>query len=550
MRLTRKWLAECEALHSECQNRHGSTFTPKRLLRIRRIATKWHVRLIYPRKPCKYTALSYCWGGTQHTTYNSSTKHPWETSGLPWEKLPRTIQDAILVTFVLGVKFIWIDAFCILQDDHHDKETEIAKMPNIYHGAVLTLSAVGMSSVHDGLFRPMRRPLVHAESIFELPVHGAPASCDSALFVPLNQVQVTSLEEDGVCEPLDRRAWTLQESLLSRRLLKFTSSTMRGECQKRPEWDFDEAKKKHILSGYPLHPAICRMRHQANFSYVLRSGRLFCPSGRPTGIPETGIEQPDIYPWHKLVEEYSSRTLSFPQDRALAISGIAEQIGLSTKDQYCAGLWKSCLVNQLGWYEDVDEEPGNSMPGFNYARLLSAESHPGVLTHQWGDAFCLPPGNDCEPARMQESTRRRAETCDQELKAPSWSWISVTQPVRFRVFGIAFTLEIINVLTRHSLEDAPFGNVDFGELTVRGPIKPKNLSGDGGVNIIGNEAPCDATDNLLFIKLGEDESLEANSSEKAICLEIKRKSMHTWVRVGLSATSNNGWSETRTIVLV
>jgi hypothetical protein len=252
--------------------------------------------------------------------YTTSTQLLWETSGLPWEELPRTLQDAILVTFVLGIKFIWIDFLCILQNDDSDKETQIALMPQIYNSAAVTISAVGVAGVHDGLFKPMRRPLLDAESIFKVPVHGAPDSCDRAILVPSHQVQIKLLEEDSVTEPLDQRAWTFQETLLSRRLLKFTSSTMRWDCPKRLERDFDEGMKQRILDGFPLHPAISRMRHHANFSYIIRSGQLYCPNGRKTERPETGFDQPDMYPWHMLVEEYTKRSLSFHQDRPLAIS--------------------------------------------------------------------------------------------------------------------------------------------------------------------------------------------------------------------------------------
>jgi hypothetical protein len=46
------------------------------------------------------------------------------------------------------------------------------------------------------------------------------------------------------------------------------------------------------------------------------------------------------------------------------------------------------------------------------------------------------------------------------------------KPVRFRVLGVSFTLEIVDVQMQPSVEVAQFSNVDFGVLTVRGPVKP------------------------------------------------------------------------------
>lgn len=39
---------------------------------------------------------------------------------LEWEKLSKTVQDAIVVTVSWGLDYIWIDAFCIIQDDKDD----------------------------------------------------------------------------------------------------------------------------------------------------------------------------------------------------------------------------------------------------------------------------------------------------------------------------------------------------------------------------------------------------------------------------------------------
>lgn len=37
-------------------------------------------------------------------------------NGIPWEEIPRTFQDAIVVFKHLSVTYLWIDAVCILQE--------------------------------------------------------------------------------------------------------------------------------------------------------------------------------------------------------------------------------------------------------------------------------------------------------------------------------------------------------------------------------------------------------------------------------------------------
>lgn len=72
---------------------------------------------------CRYTALSYVWGGTSQIRYTHETRELLESpGGLLEVKLPQTIMDAITVTQHLDVRFLWVDSLCILQDD-----------PNVLH---------------------------------------------------------------------------------------------------------------------------------------------------------------------------------------------------------------------------------------------------------------------------------------------------------------------------------------------------------------------------------------------------------------------------------
>lgn len=62
------------------------------------------------------------------------------------------------------------------------------------------------------------------------------------------------------------------------------------------------------------------------------------------------LEPPGNYrKWEKLVEDYTSRSITKPQDRLSAVAGIAEKRYEETKDQYLMGLWSSNLKNELLW---------------------------------------------------------------------------------------------------------------------------------------------------------------------------------------------------------
>jgi hypothetical protein len=57
----------------------------------------------------KFAALSYVWGANQSFILLSSTEDLL-TTGFEAEQLPKTIQDAVIVTSRIGLQYIWVDA--------------------------------------------------------------------------------------------------------------------------------------------------------------------------------------------------------------------------------------------------------------------------------------------------------------------------------------------------------------------------------------------------------------------------------------------------------
>ena len=72
--------------------------------------------------------------------------------------LPKTIQDAIFVTHELGLRFLWVDTFCIVQDDEEEKAREISNMDRIFSEAEITIAAARASHVYEGFLHPRRIP--------------------------------------------------------------------------------------------------------------------------------------------------------------------------------------------------------------------------------------------------------------------------------------------------------------------------------------------------------------------------------------------------------
>jgi hypothetical protein len=67
--------------------------------------------------------------------------------------------------------------------------------------------------------------------------------------------------------------------------------------------------------------------------------------------------------WNRIMEDYSGREITCQEDRLPAIAGVAEVLLeiWNKEDAYIAGMWKSCFVEQLGWYF-TDSKPTSEPP--------------------------------------------------------------------------------------------------------------------------------------------------------------------------------------------
>ncbi|PQE20746.1 heterokaryon incompatibility protein [Rutstroemia sp. NJR-2017a BBW] len=98
-----------------------------------------------------YACLSYCWGtdlDNNVKTLKANLKQ--HLDGILISVLPKTIQDAVLVCQRLGIRYLWVDALCIIQDDEEDWENESIQMCDIYSGSHITIAAHRVESCKQG----------------------------------------------------------------------------------------------------------------------------------------------------------------------------------------------------------------------------------------------------------------------------------------------------------------------------------------------------------------------------------------------------------------
>jgi hypothetical protein len=103
-------------------------------------------------KSAPYVCLSYCWGseldGVVRTVKANLKGH--QTTGIPLATLPQTIQDAATVCTRLGIRYLWIDSLCIVQDDGEDWAREAMQMCNVYSHSRLTIAAHRAAACKEG----------------------------------------------------------------------------------------------------------------------------------------------------------------------------------------------------------------------------------------------------------------------------------------------------------------------------------------------------------------------------------------------------------------
>ena len=179
------------------------------------------------RKETRYVALTHRWGDPSlHGGFHSLSHEKlerWKTH-LDLKMLPRTFQDAVRITRGLGIRYLWVDALCIIQDDLEDLQAQIGKMEDVFRCAYVTLSATCATGSDDGFLKTDRRMRRH---------------------YPLSYTnQLGSLDMIYLCDPIDdferhvehsalsQRGWVFQERALSRRIIHFTEVQVYWECGK------------------------------------------------------------------------------------------------------------------------------------------------------------------------------------------------------------------------------------------------------------------------------------------------------------------------------
>lgn len=118
------WMDGCLRDHEKCRRFISKTFNPPLPTRVIKITDSLvsgghpTVRLVESKGVnADYICLSHCWGSLRPSCLTTRETYNRNMVEIPWDSLPLTFQQAIIITRLLGKDFIWIDSICIIQND-------------------------------------------------------------------------------------------------------------------------------------------------------------------------------------------------------------------------------------------------------------------------------------------------------------------------------------------------------------------------------------------------------------------------------------------------
>ncbi|KAF4974021.1 hypothetical protein FZEAL_9041 [Fusarium zealandicum] len=332
MEMLKTWLNECEK-HETCSTSLPITRDTKLPARVLDLTGSLNVPLESGDVTVKvretqegevgtYTALSYCWGTEPKfnlkTTQDTLQAHK---KGIEFSSLPLTHREAILATLYLGIRYLWIDSMCIIQDSYQDWQEASAKMGSVYSNAHLTLAATSSDSPKEGLLLPFQGARC-------VDIHG--------------ETTIVRLETHRTIykasEPLNTRGWTLQEAVLASRLVCFGEEQWLWKCPSRC------TTEDGLIDG----------------PRSINDGLIQWVDLLNQGAGEDGKNY--LRNWYQMVTNYSNRKLTYQSDKWNAIAGLTDTFAKQTGYKYVAGLWSEDLAIGLMWEatsSGITREPGS-----------------------------------------------------------------------------------------------------------------------------------------------------------------------------------------------
>ncbi|KAM3085772.1 hypothetical protein ACMFMG_002834 [Clarireedia jacksonii] len=338
------------------------------------------------RKSEPYVILGHRWDVATGQSRTLEKNYKERQKGFQASILLQVFQDAIEVTRCMGIRYIWIDSLCTVQDGD-DWETEAVQMSQYYQNASFTIGAVASSESTTQPRILFSRKLPWKGNLVRLPYLNREGRHEGHFYIYERSIP---LEEDFGNEisesSLLKRGWVIQERILSPRIVYFIKTRMFFKCRHHVE---SEAREM-LVERFPrkqLQAERNETEESSSFENVTSTKLVpFSKSGKVGGVDGAMFKN-----CYRVVETYSASTLTKPgKDRMVAVAGVAKEYkamlekalsitGSEAPAQqhitchYMWGLWLQDIAHPLLW-QVWDDNPTPSCcgaPSWSWASTCS-----------------------------------------------------------------------------------------------------------------------------------------------------------------------------------
>lgn len=290
----------------------------------------------------RYAALSHCWGGKIQHVLQESNLDEFQTA-VPCSILARNFRDAITITRSLGLRYLWIDSLCIIQDSVADWERESQRMTFVYRDAAVTIYAAESKGSTEGIL--IRSPEFPGPQPVAPRVFADSTDDTKATVSRMDESSLENLFTLTNFSHLAKRGWCLQEEMLSPRRLTFGKFGAYWQCP----------HTFRATNGLPPGGVNQYPERLPSLSSVLHSPALPTPRDREDTL---GVDNFTLLrEYYGMVASYCGRRLTVPSDKLPALAGVVAALAgvlgkAGDEALYLAGIWCHNMAIGLLWRFD------------------------------------------------------------------------------------------------------------------------------------------------------------------------------------------------------
>ncbi|KAH8678221.1 heterokaryon incompatibility protein-domain-containing protein [Xylariales sp. PMI_506] len=537
----KEWIQNCASNHSQCiARRSHDLWYPSRLIKLDGFGGKASSDVT-----CKlvngsdiaeaedYVTLSHRWGASKVVKLTIANLESFYQS-IPIQNLPITFVEAMESTSRLGIRLIWIDSLCIIQegDNGKDWEHEASLMSKVYTNSFCNISA-DFSTGNKGLFQT-RNPSLYKQLATTLRFSNivAPGLERSEEYVT---VESTIWRQQVSQSPLSSRGWVLQERLLTPRNIRFCKHEVFWEC-------CEMVACETYPSGLPPSKMLT-LGNDSRLKILKGSPEAVLPAQKRRAAHRLP-DLPYYDAWGEIVEQYTTYQLTFPSDKLVAISGIARFMKPLVNDTYVLGFWLSKIAAQMMWFRPDYVITASDQAQLDLAGSSEAYRAPSfswaaadcAILDLTPDMFGILPIVKCIYYRGEGH-----QTSDQDIE--------VREDIFGPIKGPLVELKVIGKLKRMTLkkEDGPY--FDEPEVVPHGSpgvIKSDDKSRsyiNAYIDRIYSLEDSPLKGQELYYVLWRDDEYEGEIDFSCLLLRLVDRTMARFARIGLLKTGLTTYRE-------